>query len=90
MFNLFKKNKNKIFLLSIAKIDEFSFKITYLPNVELMNENYKGYFIDEKVIKNDFLFKQISKKDFYRWYGVEIDYVGDLLCLYYKKWKINL
>lgn len=90
MYKILKKFKPKIFILSIAKLDNSSFKLTYLPNFELINENYKGYFIDELIIRNDFLFKNFNEKDFYKWYGVELDYVGDLLCLYYKNRKINI
>lgn len=90
MLFFLKKDKPKIFILNIVKLDNSNFKITYLPNFELINENYKGYFIDELIVKNDFLFKIFKEKDFYKWYGVELDYAGDILCLHYKNWKINL
>lgn len=90
MLKISKKEKPKIFILSIAKINEYNYKITYLPNFELINENYKGYFISELIVKNDFLFKNFNKKDLNKWYGVEINHVGDILRLYYKKWKINI
>ena len=82
--------RSKIFILNIAKIDDSNYKITFLPNFNMFNENYKGYFIDEMIVKNDFLFKNFTKKDFKKWYGVGLDYDYKILCLYYKTWKINL
>lgn len=89
-FNKSKKKNKAIFLLSAVKINDSCFKISFIRDFKLLNQNYKGYFIDEKIVNNDFLFITLNEKDFNKWYKVEVDFYGDILYLHYKKRKISL
>ena len=92
MINFFnaKKENETIFLLSITRITDSYFKISFIRDFKMSNQNYKGYFLDNKIVNNDFLFNNFSEEDFNKWYEVDVDYYGDILCLHYKKWKVNL
>ena len=91
MKKLFSRNcQEKIFFLSLVKISEYEYKISFIREFRLENENYKGFYIDSKNIKNNFIFKNFKTNDFNKWYRVEVDLFGDILYLYYKKWKIDL
>lgn len=80
----------KIFLLGIAKVEENQFKMLYFYDFKLINENYKGYFIESKFLFNNYLFNKIEIKDLNKWYKVDTDYYGNILYLYYKKQKIKI
>lgn len=85
-----KKKDIKIFLLGIVKINDFCYKLLYIPEFKLFNNNYKGYFIDEKITENDILFSILKKDDFNKWFNVRFDVDDNLLCLYYKEKCLNL
>lgn len=85
-----KRDIEKIYLLGIAKLNDFEYKILFIRNFSLINENYKGYFIDSLKLKNNFIFYEFTKKDFNKWYRVEVDLFGNILHLCYKKRKISL
>ena len=85
-----KKNFKKIFILGIARLPNNCCKIVYVKNFRLVNLSYKGYFLEEKSLNDNFLLNYFDLNDFNKWYKVEVDNYGDILCLYYKKRKINL
>lgn len=91
MIKIFSKNRQeKVFFLGLVKISEYEYKMLFIRDFRLKNENYKGFYIDSKKIKNDFIFKNFKINDFNKWYRVEVDLFGDILYLHYKKWKIDL
>ena len=78
-----------IFVLSIVKINKTDYKILFVSNRYFENENYKGYFLDNFITKNEILFSIFNEKDFNKWYQVGVDSRGNVLCLYYKQRKID-
>lgn len=82
--------KNKIYILGIVKLSKFKIKIIFIRNFNLCNVRYKGFFIDNFVTDNSILFDNFKKKDFNKWYRVEVDVYGNLLYLYYKNRSYNL
>lgn len=82
-----KKDKINIIILSIVKIDNFTYKLIYYKDIFLKNENYKGFFIEEKIIHNDILFRKIKYQKRYK--AIE-DYEGNLQYLFNRKECISL
>lgn len=78
-----------IFVLSVVKMNKASYKILYINDYFFENENYKGYFLDSFITKNDLLFTTFNENDFNKWYQVGVDARGNILCLYYKQRKID-
>ena len=75
--------------MNIVKLDRITFKILYFSNLYFENENYKGYFLESCISYSSSLYKLFKEEDFNKWYYVEVNFHGDILCLYYAKRKID-
>lgn len=87
---IIKNKENKIFIIGIAKLEKGILKLAFIRDFQMINDNYKGLFVEEITTSNCELFDKLNKKSFNRWYRTEVDLFGNILCLYIKKRKINI
>lgn len=73
------RKKEKIYIISMVLLDNKSIQLTYLLDLLLKNEIYKGYFIKSCVLEDLSLFEKIKIG---KWKKVDLDNVGNIMHLY--------
>lgn len=69
----------KIYILSIAKVNNFEIKVKYVLKPIIYDENYKGYFIIDSYLKNIEIFNKLKIG---KWLKVDLDDKFNIICVF--------